>query len=700
MFGQSQPAQSNPFGQPASQPASSPFGGTQTPAFGGSAFGSTAPATGGAFGAASSTPSFGGFGSTAPSSAPAFGGGGFGASSTPAFGSTSLGTTTPAAFGAPQQSQPAFGLSTAASTPAFGASTSTTSTFGGFGANSAPSFGAASTPAFGAASSSAPAFGSTQTTTNLFGGSASTPASSFAPAQSTPGFGFQASTPKPATSSFSFGGGASTPSFGLTNTAGAGATPGFSIPNSTPAFGGSGLFSGGTNTGISSPQPASTPAFSLGGAMPTSGIFGAGAAGAANTQQAATPVGPSSPYGNMPEPPKVTPLPEYKVGLTQRILVPPSAGPPKPVALITPRSLTPHGGGKLRPRISVSATRMSKSPAEFFASSTLHGTPVGRTATPAAEGSIFVPRDDPRRLLIRDELPPTSGKKSTTGKTPRTTNVDSPGMNGFHSGSPSPSPTLLTLKSLSPQTTGGKSPMRDIVSVLPVLEREEYFIEPSMTQLTAMAQEDIDSLSSVANFTVGKEGVGSVRWLDPVDIRGLELDSIITLAKGSIDVYPEASVKPPVGQSLNCPAVVTMLKVFKIDKATGKPTKDPEAVEKYMRKLKRVCAEQGAKFISYDGVTGEWKFEVEHFSRYGLDDSSDDDDESAPVKRGATALHTMETDDSDASDVSDMSDDVQLGLKSHWNRTVTVGEVPGSQQSFPSMHTASEDLLRLRYGKV
>jgi len=242
--------------------------------------------------------------------------------------------------------------------------------------------------------------------------------------------------------------------------------------------------------------------------------------------------------------------------------------------------------------------------------------------------------------------------------------------------------------------------MRDVVGVLPVLEREEYFLEPSMTQLTAMAQEDIDSLSSVANFTVGKDGVGSVRWLDPVDIRGLDLDSIITLAKGSIDVYPEASVKPPVGQSLNCPAVVTMLKVFKIDKATGKPTKDPEAVEKYMRKLKRVCAEQGAKFISYDGETGEWKFEVEHFSRYGLDDSSDEDDVIAPVKGSPAAMHAIENRGSDASDVSDMSDDVQLGLKSHWNRNVTVGEVPGSQQSFPPMPTASEDLLRLRYGKV
>eukprot|EP00951_Prasinocladus_malaysianus_P019641 scaffold159177_cov39-Prasinocladus_malaysianus.AAC.1 len=34
-----------------------------------------------------------------------------------------------------------------------------------------------------------------------------------------------------------------------------------------------------------------------------------------------------------------------------------------------------------------------------------------------------------------------------------------------------------------------------------------------------------------------------------------------------------------------------------------------------------------SKFISYDPDTGEWVFEVAHFSKYGLADSDDSDDE-------------------------------------------------------------------------
>ncbi len=673
MFGQASTTQSNPFGQPAS---TTPFGASQnTSSFGGSTFGGSSfgASSTPAFGAASSTPAFGGA-TTTGTSTPAFGGGAFGASSTPAFGAAS--------------STPAFGgaTTTGTSTPAFGG--------GAFGASSTPAFGAASsTPAFGAgAPASTPAFGSSQAGASLFSSPSSAPSTSFGAAQNTPSFGGFGTTPKPATGGFQFNttGAASTPGFGA-GTTGLGSTPGFGTANQTPAFGGGGLFSSSATPSF---QPASTPAPSFGTA-PTTSLFNATGTGTAS--QPASAVGPSSPYGNMPEAPKVTPLPEYKVGLTQRILAPPSAGPPKPVALITPRSLTPHGGGKIRPRISASATRMSKSPAEFFASSTLRGTSIGKPNTPAGDGGIFIPRDDPRRLLIRDELPLTpSAQKYSTGKTPRQ-NGTTPKANGFNDVG-SPSPSLLTLKSLSPKSTGGNSVGRNMASTLPMLERDGYFLEPSMSQLIAMAQDDPESLSRVANFTVGRTGYGSVRWIDPVDIRGLDLDSIVTLARGSIDVYPDADVKPPVGQSLNCPAIITMSKVFKIDKATGEPTKDAEVVEKYTRKLKRVCADQGAKFISYDGETGEWRFEVEHFSRYGLDESSDEDE--AGPKKTEAHLQSRSGKETD-SDMSELSDDVQLGLKNRAIGEATIDkEVPveSAYETIQRVDVGADGILRGRYG--
>ena len=230
--------------------------------------------------------------------------------------------------------------------------------------------------------------------------------------------------------------------------------------------------------------------------------------------------------------------------------------------------------------------------------------------------------------------------------------------------------------------------------MLPILDREGYSLEPSMKQLAAMAMDDPESLAYVANFTVRREGVGSVRWLDPVDIRNLNVDSIVTLANGSIDVYHDEATKPPVGHGLNRPALITMLNIFKTDAATGKPTRDPELVEKFSRRLKSTCAKQSARFISYDGDTGVWKFETDHFSRYGLDGTSDDEDDehedvrdTLPVKVGeqevsatAKAAHDDDSARSDFSDLSDDSEDMHLGIKRRYEcpeATVTVDtEVP------------------------
>ncbi len=728
MFG-SQPAASTPFGGASQSPTTGAFGAPAQTSFG-------APSTssfggGGTFGAAASTPTFGASSSPAfgTASTTAFGGGGaFGATSTPAFGAPSstpaFGTSSAPAFGAPS-STPAFGAATAAPTSAFGGSAfgapASTPAFGA--PTSTPAFGATtSSPAFGAASS-APAFGSSTPAFgggSAFGGASSTPAFG---SSSTPAFG---AAPAPAsTPAFSFGGAAATPkpasfqfnspapatsTFGATPGFGGMSTPAFGGANSTPSFGGGGGLFGST------PGPsASQPAGQTFGGMGTSGLFGSSQQGAAGAQQAGAAHGAASPYGNMPDAPKVTPLPEYKLGLTQRILAPPSAGPPKPIALITPRSLTPHGGGKIRPRVSATATRMSKSPADFFASSTLHRTPGTKAVTPGgADGGLFVPRDDPRRLLIREELPLSSNAKSKApGRTPTTGPALAPHL-GRSNGTPSAlnglgdgfdgmpsSASPLTLKSLSPPNS-----TKDNLAILPRLKREGYSLEPSMKQLSAMAMDDPDSLAYVANFTVRKEGIGSVRWLDPVDLRNLDIDSIVVLAQGSVDVYPDDSEKPPVGRGLNCPAVITLNGVYKMDKATGKPTKDPELVEKYSKKLKSICARDSAKFISYDGETGVWKFEVEHFSRYGLDGSSDEDgdeydedeqhhgdqDGIIPGKRPtdpstAPPLRDLrDSSQSDFSDISEDSDDMKLGIKGGYARPeVTVdAEVPAQAHGLVS----------------
>ena len=69
------------------------------------------------------------------------------------------------------------------------------------------------------------------------------------------------------------------------------------------------------------------------------------------------------------------------------------------------------------------------------------------------------------------------------------------------------------------------------------------------------------------------------------------------------------------GEGLNTPAEVELHRVHRLDKATGKPTTDPEQQKKFTRRLMKTTAEQQAQFLSYDPGTGVWRFRVEHFSR-------------------------------------------------------------------------------------
>jgi hypothetical protein len=76
-------------------------------------------------------------------------------------------------------------------------------------------------------------------------------------------------------------------------------------------------------------------------------------------------------------------------------------------------------------------------------------------------------------------------------------------------------------------------------------------------QLASRVREDPGVLRALPSFCVVRRGVGSVRWLDPVDVEGVDLDACVSLGRGCVEVYlSEAAEKPEVGQGLNKPAEV------------------------------------------------------------------------------------------------------------------------------------------------
>ncbi|KAI9099702.1 nuclear protein 96-domain-containing protein [Phlyctochytrium arcticum] len=691
------------FGQPAASTAPSLFGQAPAPtAFGQqqpSAFGAAAPATGGfGFGQQQQQqqqqkPAFGGFGQTTTGfgAAPAFG-----AATTTAgglFGSTPA--TTAGGFG--------FGATPSTAAPAFGQQQQPAATGGfGFGANTGGGlFGQpakpAAAPAFGgfgqpAASTQSSLFGSTPaaTGTSLFGQPAATPSL----------FGQPASQPTQQPSLFGNTGGA----FGQTNVGQPQQTGGLFGAQSKPAFN----FS--TPAATSAPgmglfgQPAAPAGGSLFGQQPSFNL-GAQPAPATNSlfvgAMTTAPLG--SLFGNQQQQQQLQPSLRASIDKNPYGINPIFESPKKTTATLTPV----HEEKKkplLAPYAKVTAREASKIKLRGFGPSPMPKSPMPSGATryesalgtPKDEASLgldprFTPRKSVRRLVI-DE--PTNGTPSGSavgtpkGKTPAKGSVtfdprlersavrqlgkefvdvqaedygpttphtlrssigSSPGRRvaspGSFPGTPTPAGRPQQHHTTSPGTPGST-----------YVNEQGYEMEPPLRRLLRMSDEE---LRHVPNFKISLAGVGYIKWLEPVDLleasptkdrSGIEdiPGTIVTLAPKLATVYPDDTNKPPVGMGLNMRAEVALEQCWPIDKSTREyilEMSDPRH-DRHIRKLESM---PDTVFLGYHNETGTWKFEVDHFSRYGLVDDDDDDDVPIAQLQEATPPSSQEAQQSQQS---------------------------------------------------
>ncbi|KAG5249766.1 PRECOCIOUS family protein [Salix suchowensis] len=170
---------------------------------------------------------------------------------------------------------------------------------------------------------------------------------------------------------------------------------------------------------------------------------------------------------------------------------------------------------------------------------------------------------------------------------------------------------------------------RMVEALLPTMRSVDYYMEPCLMDLAAREVADPGYCSRVLDFTVGRFGYGRVKFLGKTDVRRLNLDQIVKFNRHEVVVYEDENAKPMVGQGLNKPAEVSLtLKLKLLDFNKGQIN---EVVERLRESMER----QGAEFISYDPVIGEWKFLVCHFSRFGLSGDDEEDitmDDAAEVQ--------------------------------------------------------------------
>ena len=167
---------------------------------------------------------------------------------------------------------------------------------------------------------------------------------------------------------------------------------------------------------------------------------------------------------------------------------------------------------------------------------------------------------------------------------------------------------------------------RESESLVPKLTKSDYAVVPSLDEMASMSEAD---LATVSSFTVIRAGVGSVSWEGSVDVRGVDLDEAISINHRDVAVYETAEAngtKPSVGTKLNRPAVITMYNIL------PKEGSDAEAIEKFKQRIEKSTKRMNAELISYDAIRGVWKFRVPHFSRYGLFDDSEEENEDMKVE--------------------------------------------------------------------
>ncbi|KAL7712971.1 Peptidase S59 domain-containing protein [Entamoeba marina] len=131
----------------------------------------------------------------------------------------------------------------------------------------------------------------------------------------------------------------------------------------------------------------------------------------------------------------------------------------------------------------------------------------------------------------------------------------------------------------------------------PTLERTDYYCIPSITELSGLP---IESLKNIPQFEVGRPGYGRVKWTN-VDVTNLDLDMVVIIERGSVEVYPDGVTKHQQGEKLNKEALITL------ENTHDTETEFESALDSFPLQLSGI-----------DKFNRSITFAVPHFTMYGF----------------------------------------------------------------------------------
>ncbi|GKZ89861.1 hypothetical protein AnigIFM59636_001108 [Aspergillus niger] len=155
----------------------------------------------------------------------------------------------------------------------------------------------------------------------------------------------------------------------------------------------------------------------------------------------------------------------------------------------------------------------------------------------------------------------------------------------------------------------------------------EYWMRPTRAEISKLSREQ---QKKFVGFTVGRQRCGQVTFDEPVDLTTVDLDRIfgdlVDIGVRKITVYPDETIKPPRGKGLNVPSTLRIENSWPRgrDKKSPSPLTSGPLFDKHVDRLIKV---HNTEFVDYEKETGTWVFRVPHYTTYGLDYDSDEEEE-------------------------------------------------------------------------